>query len=550
MPRKLDTTFWWAGAGGALVWAALPPLGPLGLWPLAWIAPVPWVCLVRRAELPGRRPYAALWLVGFLFWMAATYWLCLPHWATSFGWVALSAYQAFYLPVFIALARAAAHRLAVPVILAAPAVWTGLELARGHLLTGFTMASLGHTQYRWIELIQISDLAGAYGVSFVVMFGGTCLGCMVPCEGRRWAFWPLGPLGGLVAAVLAYGYARTALPPPVPVARIALIQESIDITFKADPEMYDQIHRRYEALSQEAVSRYGRPQRLDLIVWPETMFRWPLRVIDRDAQVPADWEGSAERFRQWLRSEAAWQREAMGHLARQLGTAVLLGVDTIHYAADGQRHFNSAVMVSPEGEILGRYDKMHLVMFGEYVPFSQYFPWLLRLTPLSVTQTPGTEPAAFQVASLRLSPSICYENVLPHVIARQVRMLARQGREPHVLVNLTNDGWFWGSSELDMHLICAVFRAVECRKPFLVAANTGFSAWIDGEGRIRAQGPRRDKQILLAEVGADPRHSWYLQHGDWFAGCCLLGCVLPAGELLFRGFRRWSVWGRGRPVEP
>ncbi len=113
--------------GAVLLWAAFPPLE---LWPLAWFAPIAWVLLVRRAELPGRRPYAALWLAGFAFWMAAIHWLVLPHWATSFGLLALAFYLAFYLPVFVGLSRVAVHGLRVPVVLAAPTIWTGLELAR------------------------------------------------------------------------------------------------------------------------------------------------------------------------------------------------------------------------------------------------------------------------------------------------------------------------------------------------------------------------------------------------------------------------------------
>ena len=158
-------------------WVALPPVD---WWPLAWVAPVPWVLLIRLKELPGRRPYAVLTLAGFCFWMAALHWLRLPHPATSIGWVALSFYFAFYLPVFVGLSRVAVHRLRVPVMLAAPMVWTGLELARAHLLTGMTMGSLGHTQYRWIALIQLSDLTGAYGVSFVVMFVAASLARMMP----------------------------------------------------------------------------------------------------------------------------------------------------------------------------------------------------------------------------------------------------------------------------------------------------------------------------------------------------------------------------------
>ena len=229
-----------------------PP--PLGLSALAWIAPVWWVMLVRRKELPALsstsptirpivlailsimvflaamavagvvheykfrgfwatelvvwpaalwlsalhrrwrdRPYWTLWLAGLLFWLATLNWLRFPHWATGLGWLAMSCYFAVYFPLFVGLSRVAVHRFRVPVILAAPAVWTGLELARADVLTGMAMASLGHTQYRWIELIQISDLAGAYGVGFLVMFVAACLARMLPCDGHRRAVWPLVP---------------------------------------------------------------------------------------------------------------------------------------------------------------------------------------------------------------------------------------------------------------------------------------------------------------------------------------------------------------------
>jgi apolipoprotein N-acyltransferase len=353
---------------------------------------------------------------------------------------------------------------------------------------------------------------------------------MIPLGHGRWAAWPALPLAGMLAAVLGYGYVRTAVEQPEPVARIALIQESIDITFKTDPEMFDEIHRRYLVLSEEAVERYSQPRKPDLIVWPETMFRHTLIDYGPDARPPEGWDRSVEDFRRALPVEAAASRMRLGEIPRLLGTAMLLGVDTTRYGRDGQQYFNSAVLVNASGEIAGRYDKVHLVLFGEYVPFAQYWPWLQRFTPLSVNSTAGSRPVAFDVrlprGGLRIAPGICYENVLAHVVRRQIADLARRGREPDVLVNLTNDGWFWGSSELDMHLVCAVFRAVEFRKPFLVAANTGFSAWIDGDGRVRAQGPRRDKGIILAEVGPDPRSSLYFQYGDWPAGVCLAVCVV------------------------
>ncbi len=541
------STFGYAVVAAAVLWAALPPWGRL-CWPLAWVAPVWWVLLIRSEGLSGRRPYRALWLAGFLFWLAAVYWLWLPHWTTRFGWVAISFYLAFYLPVFVGLGRVAVHRLRVPVILAAPIVWAGLELARGHLLTGFTMASLGHTQYRWIELIQLSDLAGAYGVSFLVMLVAACLARMLPCDGQSRTFWPLLPAGAAVAAALLYGYVRTsgpaAGPDTPPATRVALIQGSTDTEIKADPEKQREILLDYFELSRDAVRTYGK---VDLIVWPETMFRQTLVSFDGDARKPPQFDCSEAEFRQWLEKAAAGSRDLMALLARRLDAPLILGVDRHHYGPQRVEAFNSAALVARSGELLDHYDKMHLVVFGEYVPLAEYFPWVHRLMPMKMNLSAGTAPVAFATNQLRFAPNICYETVIPHLIRRQVNDLKAQDAEPDVLVNLTNDGWFWGSSELDMHLICGVFRAVECRKPLLIAANTGFSAWIDGDGRILNPLRRRATDVILAKVRADPRDSWYLRHGDWPAGVCLAACVLFGAVGTWDRIRRRVHVGRTRP---
>ena len=157
---------------------------------------------------------------------------------------------------------------------------------------------------------------------------------------------------------------------------------------------------------------------------------------------------------------------------------------------------------------------------------------------------PGSQPRAFDLDRLRIAPNICYESVVPQVIRRQVNRLAAEGRGPDVLINLTNDGWFFGSNELDLHMICGVFRAVECRKPFLIAANTGISAWIDGDGRIREQGPRRATGTILAEVVRDRRASLYLWWGDLPAGICLAACALCAVVGLVDRYRRPEPGGR------
>jgi len=515
--------------GAFFLWAALPPLE---WWPLAWMAPVAWVWLIRCEKLPGRRPYVVMGLAGFAFWMATLQWMRLPHWATRLGWIARSFSLSFYLPVVVGLWQVAVHRLRVPVILAAPVVWTGLELARGHLLTGMLLASLGHTQYRWIELIQLSDWAGAYGVSFVVMLVAASLARTLPCDGRCVAFWPLAPAMAVLAAALLYGHARIAMNSTEPGPRIALIQGSIDIEMRYDPDMKNRIFKEYYDLSREAVAENPGVQ---LVVWPETMFLDSLVVFGADAQKPPEFKGTDAEFHDWLVQIAGRSESLMAQTAQALDVPLVLGVDVNVFDADGVRCYNSAVDVARDGRLLGRYDKMHLVMFGEYVPFAQYFPWLYRLTPLSVGVTPGDRPTAFGLDGIRIAPNICFESVLPHVIRRQVNALAAEGQEPDILVNLTNDGWFWGSSELDMHLICGVFRAVECRKPFLIAANTGFSAWIDSDGDIQRQGPRRDKMVVLAEPRLDMhRRSWYLAHGDWFAGVCLTACGLLAMAGFFR----------------
>ncbi|MBN2292364.1 MAG: apolipoprotein N-acyltransferase [Pirellulales bacterium] len=538
MRHFITSTFGLALIGAVIVWASLPPLG---LWPLAWIGPAFWAYLARQKNLQGRHPYLALWVVGFIYWTAIFYFLVFPHWATSFGLLALSFYQAFYLPIFIGLVRVAVHRLRVSVVLASPVVLVGLELARAHLITGVTMGNLGHSQYRWIELIQVSDLAGAYAVSFVVMLVAASLARAMPYNNKSWTIIPLFPAAAVMAATLIYGHLRVYSDDELDSrpfdARVALIQGSIDSELKHDPKRQQKIQQQYVKLSKEAVNSYGSstvPGGLDLIVWPETMFRSGLFTYDESASVPPSWKELQDRFKESLEENAISSREPVCELAKELGVPMIVGIDSsnciggIQVGGDSLKYdvenFNSAVFVSAAGKILGQYNKMHRVIFGEYVPFADHFPWLQRLTPLPGSLTAGKSAVSFDVNGLRYSPSICYENVLPHVIRRQVNGVG----QVDVLVNLTNDGWFKGSNELDLHLICAVFRAVECRKPFIIAANTGFSASIDGDGRILAQGPRRDTEVVFTEIRRDGRLSWYLMYGDWPAGVCLMACLMFA----------------------
>jgi apolipoprotein N-acyltransferase len=558
MSSKVDTLPLWrrstlavALVGSLLLWAALPPLA-LG-W-LAWIAPVPWLLLVLADEMPGRRPYWKLYFAGFVFWMLTIQWLRLPHPLTSIGWVALSAYLAAYFPAFVAITRTAMFRFALPLWLAAPIVWTGLELARAHLLTGFLMASIAHTQVNWTTLIQISDLVGEYGVDFLILLVASCITQMLHVCGVRldsanpqsairnpksklWQVaFALTPAAIALVATLAYGHWCLAVAADMAKnkfdagPRIALIQGNSLAEWKLDPNRERQIMEEYMSLSERAVAAAsttgdGRP--VDLVVWPETMFRIPLFTFDGAFRAPAEAVNTPEQF-------ASYAPRELSALVARLKTPILVGIDRAYGAAPSaddpnrsvMQQFNSAVLVGRDGKIVGTYDKMHRVMFGEYIPFADWIPYLYKLTPLTGGIIAGTKPAGLWLrATYCFAPNICYETAIPHVIRRQVAALNASDNAPVALVNLTNDAWYWGSSELDMHLACDVFRAVETRVPLVVAANGGISASIDRLGRVRERCGKQTSEFLLADVAPGFLTSWYVQFGDWFAGLCLACCI-------------------------
>lgn len=555
-PAWYRRTFAIALVGSLLMWAAQPPLAQG--W-LAWIAPVPWLLLIQADELPGRRPYRALYFTGFVFWLLAIYWLCWPYpLLTWLGWLALSAYLAVYLPVFVAITRAVMFRFAFPLWLAAPAVWTGLELARAHLLTGFLLTSIAHTQVNSITLIQISDLVGEYGVDFLIMLVAACF-----AEGLRIADWGLrvqsftAPSARLhsaqkarriiaafvpaiiaVGATLAYGYWRLNQHAELVTSkfergpRVALIQGNSLAEWKLDPSREEQIMREYIRLSEEVITaakHTGDGHPVDLVVWPETMYRKPLRSFDPGFELPKKPGVPATTA-----ELSDGDRRNLSELAIRLGVPVLVGVDRYHVVADEHSEsdtptvqaFNSAALVDRDGTIVGTYDKMHRVMFGEYIPFATWIPYLYRLTPLTGGIEPGEKPAALRLsAKYCFSPNICYETVIPHVIRRQVATLERSGNAPVAMVNLTNDAWYWGSSELDMHLACGVFRAIETRTPLVVAANGGISASIDRVGRVGARCGKQTAEFLLADIEPGYLPSPYVKFGDWFAALCLACCL-------------------------
>lgn len=526
---------------GAIAMFLVQP--PADLWMLAWLAPLPWLRIVQAEAINGRRPWVALWAAGFLHWLLAIHWLRLPHPATSIGWVALSAYLATYLPLFVWVARRLVHRRGWPLEAAAPIAWMGCEQLRGWVLGGFTFAALGHTQWRWTTLLQTADLFGAVGVGGIVMAVAAGIATLLARpRGPRAAF-AAAVIVGLPALAIVYGGWRLAEEPqrmrrPLDVL---LVQGSIDTELKHDPAAAEDVAKHYDKLTVQALTT-AEP-RPDLIVWPETMWRWGLLEIDPAETLPESvvvealggerGEPSDERQARARRVLEEQRLAAVGGFSRRYGTRWLVGLDRqviTPRAAGGAEHYNSALFLDADGKALGRYDKMYPVMFGEYVPCGDRFPWLYRLTPLPAGLTAGRTSLAVTIEGLRVAPTICYETALPEAVRSLVLDLEAAGGRPDVLVNLTNDGWFWGSSELDMHLAAGIFRAVEVRTPLVIAANTGFSAWIDGSGRLLARGPRRDTGTIRAKVEPDGRQSPWLVWGSVPTGLCVAVVVAAALE--------------------
>jgi apolipoprotein N-acyltransferase len=567
-----------ACGGGLAIFLAQPPAD---LWLLAWVAPVPWLTLIllRSPNGEGRRFWLAAWCGGLAYWLPAIHWLRLPHPATAIGWVLLAGYLACYLPLFLWSARRLVHHWRWPLVPAAAAAWLACEQLRGSLLGGFTLAGLGHTQWRWTTLIQVADLAGEVGVGGIVIAAAAgvtaILAAAVANQSVRRAAGEAVAAAAVVAVALAYGNWRLATAPD-PGGRhldVLLVQGSIDTELKHDPTAAAEVLAHYDELTLAGLADPEREQPPDVIVWPETMWRWglvevdpaeilPPNVLDELLGADADHdEPPADRQARGRAAVARQRLDALATYARRYGTTWIVGVDRQRITPEepsGAAHFNAALVLDASGRPLACYDKMFPVMFGEYVPLADRFPFLYRLTPLPAGLTAGTAPVAVEVAGFVLAPTICYETTLPGGMRGIVRRLAREGRRPDLLVNLTNDGWFWGSSELDMHLAAGIFRAVELRTPMVIAANTGFSAAIDGSGRLLARGPRRDTAAIRVSVEPDGRQSPWLTAGSLPAGLTLaVVAVLSLGTLIgrrlapqARGGRKYLFQGDGQEAGP
>jgi apolipoprotein N-acyltransferase len=512
------------------------------LWPLMWIGIVPQIYVALEATTP-KRAFLYGWFTGTIANTAAFFWMrgFLEHFGHMSALEALpimmllTSYQGLEF-AFLSWGIYRVHRRAprLPMAIVAPLVMVVIELATPQIFPFY----LAITQ-AWVPpVIQIADITGPLGVTFLLVAVNGALydglvawrahaaaraaGSTAPFDWRR-GLRPLRAIAAVVALVLVYGVVRIhqvdARRAAAPKAKIGLVQANVGILEKWDPREFAHLVDLHQSLSVD-LQREGA----DLIVWPESSYSY---VLSRDMQ---------QDFPRGDRRE----------IRRGLDKPLLFGAIT---RTPGEPRtfkdkfpYNTALMTDAAGRITGKYDKVFLMIFGEYIPFYESIPWFTNLFPEASNVNRGEDPAVFPFEhagqTFKLGPLICYEDILPS-FARRVAAL-----HPNLFVNITNDAWFGKTAEPYQHMALAVFRSVEHRLDMVRAVNTGVSAHIDAAGRVlRESGtvdPLADPQpkpaTLMADAALLEAGGLYRYVGDLFGFLCLAALVI-------------LLW-RARPLAP
>ncbi len=489
--------------GAALLITAFPKID-IG-W-MAWIALAPLILAIRQV-----RPKAAFF-IGFSFGlvcnMGLVYWTVytmhqygnIPVYQAVVLLVLLAAYLSLYQGVFASLLawlRPTPGRM----IFMAPAIWVSLEMLRNRLLTGFPWALLGYSQYDHLWLIQTADIFGVYGLSGLIVFVNSVLAMVLlswlelPWQDlipkRKTAGRAAAVLVMVLASVTAYGCWRLRsidqAAASAEQARVVVVQGNIDQAQKWDPRFQILSTVKYRRLSLEPQAKGA-----DLIIWPETAT--PFYLLDDKVLTAMVMEG-----------------------IKATDSFFIIGSPS--YAAGKEQlvYHNSAYLISPLGEVQGKYDKVHLVPFGEYVPLKRFLPFINKLVAQVGDFKPGRRGSTLPWKSHQAGVLICYEVIFPEL----ARAMVRNGAD--LLVNITNDAWFGRTSAAFQHLSMAVFRSVENRRCLARAANTGISGFIDAGGRILKSTDLFKESVAAQPLALMKTHSLYSRWGDWPLGLLAFG---------------------------
>jgi apolipoprotein N-acyltransferase len=526
--RQIHPSAWLLVGLSSLLQILIFPLP--GLYVLSWVAFAPLIVALLRARpagaleidgatnLQAAKPGQAFLLayVSGILWYAGTcYWI----YNTMHEYGGLSAPLALLALFLFCLYLALYHglfglllSLAVDsgrdnrrALVAAPFLWVAVELARTRV-TGFPWNLLGTAQVDNISLSRITTWTGVYGVSFEIMLVNVAVAAafLVPRKKRR----TLLIASVAAAAVLQAG--RLVEAPVLPADHAALLlQENIPVQANWTRDAFERTLRELTdltvkgAAADSSAATDPKLGKVDFIVWPES---------------PAPFFASDPLF-----------RNPLSEMARATHTWVVTGAIGSTPAMQGGKSasqiFNSAALVNPSGDWTARYDKVHLVPFGEYLPFPKLFAFAGGLTKEVGEFQSGASRAPLDAGSTRLGVFICYESVFPG----EVREFADQGAQ--VLVNLSNDGWYGDSGAYAQHLNQTRMRAIENDRWILSATNTGVTASIDPYGRTVARLPRKERSALVAPYALTSVTTFYTRHGDWF---CWLCAIISAGALVTR----------------
>lgn len=481
---------------------------------LSWIAFVPLfvACGQKSARKAARLGFVAgvAAYAGILYWIniVVTTYGKLPLPVSILVYLMLVVYLAAFFAVLCYLMRRAEER-GIPVVLSFPILWVGLEYLRSFLLTGFPWASLGYSQYRILPLIQVADLTGVYGISFLIALANAVAFLLLKRFAGKgsesvYALRSTVVLILMLAAVLVYGSIRLRAPETGAPVKVSLIQGNIDQGIKWDPAFMEATIAIYERLTRQAAAAGT-----DLVVWPESAAPFFFQ------------EESPESYR--IRA-----------LAKGIQGALLFGSPAYEDGEGRRRYFNSAFLVSPQGNVLGRSDKVHLVPFGEYVPLARLLPFVHKLVAGVGDFSPGESITPLDTSKGKVGVLVCFEGIFPDISRSYVRAGAG------MLVNITNDAWYGRSSAPYQHLSMSVLRAVENRVPLVRAANTGITAIIDRNGRISQSTGLFQEAYLNGLVRPGAGGTVYTRFGDVFAIICLAASALIAAA----GFRKKKKLGR------
>jgi apolipoprotein N-acyltransferase len=484
---------------------------------LAWFALVP---LFFAMEGKGLYPAFKLGVfTGFISFLGILYWIIIavhtygnvPLILSALILLLLVLYLSLFTGAFTFLTQLIQIRSGIQTILFAPMLWVALEYLRSFLLTGFPWAYLGHTQYLNLPFVQMADITGVYGLSFVIL----CVNAILFSVLRQWSkkTFPLKEaiLTTLILlGFLIYGYVKMKdidrEASRSPSLKVGIVQGNIDQSIKWDESFQLETLKIYRKLSMRVAE--SKP---DFIIWPET----------------------ATPF---FFQEAKEYQPIVLEIPERTNAYLLFGTPFYKIERGEVHYYNSALLISPSKQWIGRYDKIHLVPFGEYIPLKK----LLFFIESSIGEGIGNFKSGKEIIDLSLPQGkfgvlICFEIIFPDLCRRFVM----EGAD--FLVTLTNDAWFGRTSAPYQHLSLATFRAIENRVFIARAANTGISAFIDPNGKIINQGGIFTEEAMNGTIHLMKGKTFYTLYGDVFAWICSFFSIFFLFHALIRKQRDFFV---------